>query len=157
MLRSPNRNPLSPSYQCPVRPLISRWILTVRPTRQPCRGTKARVLWSILALHNPRMESPCSVTAAIPPAPSKGWSAVAFTISLWQPLTASATARSAHLCRPEQVSQTFIFNHKFGEKKCLMCFYSYIYGQFAVLLIKCFFLLLQSRALLLVWMSVCRG
>lgn len=63
------------------------------------------------------MESPCSVTAAIPPAPSKGWSAVAFTISLWQPLTASATAHSAYLCRPEQVIQTFIFNHKFGEKK----------------------------------------
>lgn len=61
-------------------------------------------LWSILAVPILRMERYSTATAQPPSAPSKAWNVVTFTISLSKRLTVSATARSVHLWRREQVN-----------------------------------------------------
>jgi len=94
---------VSLSSQCPVRPLISQWILTVTTTLLSCLGMPLRVLLSILASHNLWMETLSIVTAVILPVHSTPWSVGTLTISQLKPLTASATALIVYLCRKEQV------------------------------------------------------
>lgn len=109
------------SSQCPVSPPVSQWILTVRPTLPSCLGMLVTVLWSITAVPILWMETHSTVTALSPPAQSKAWNVVTFTIFLSKPLTAYATAHLVHLCRMEQVNISALkFNYHSSQLTALL-------------------------------------